>query len=372
MQLLKERIRDRPGQVGMSGLNVRTPFKDLVALWLEHNERRELAPKTRVWYAEMARTSVLPAFGDLAIGEITTGRVDAFLQRLQAVKYDRAKQNRTLVRQVFNFALRHDALSRNPVDGTTPLKAPKGTPQALSWDQVQAIRAAAITHRTGPGVHGPRPDGAVADFIELLLGTALRPGEALALRRCDITDRPKGMTLRVTGTIVPRKGQGFVRQDHPKTEASVREIAVPEFAAKRLRPRLVGLADEQLVFHNRNGGAYSQHNLRRTFREYLELAGLADTGISFRWYRRTGATVVARAVSHQAAAVYLGHTSTAITEGYYIEPDRVIDLSPAAALDRILRPDAVDHDVLTRPLSDEEETEIDDLLDGSEQDEPAA
>lgn len=86
------------------------------------------------------------------------------------------------------------------------------------------------------------------------------------------------MTRRVTGTIVPRKGQGWVRQDHPQTDASVREIAVPELAAAVLQPRFVGLREADLVFHNRNGGAYSQHNLRRTFRKYLEMAGLACSG----------------------------------------------------------------------------------------------
>ena len=37
-----------------------------------------------------------------------------------------------------------------------------------------------------------------------------------------------------------------------------------------------------------------------------------------RWYRRTVATVIARGVSTDAAATFLGHGSTAITEGHYI------------------------------------------------------
>lgn len=368
MQLLKDRIRDRPAQAAAE-FSVRTSFRDLVQAWLEDVEARELAPKTKQWYAEMVRSTVLPAFGDLVLGEITTRRVDALLRAQHRVGYPRARKTRTMLNLLFKFALHHDAIPRNPVDGASPLKAPKGTPQALTWDQVQKIRDPAARHRTGEGVHGPKPDGVVRDFIEVLLGTALRPGEALALRRCDIVDRPRGMTLRVTGTIVPRKGQGWVRQDHPKTESSVREIAVPEFAAAALRPRLTGLREEDLIFHNRNGGAYSQHNLRRTFREYLELAGLEGTGISFRWYRRTGATVLARAVSVDAASVFLRHTSTAITEGFYIQPDRTVDPTPAAALGRVLRPNAVDHTVLTRPLTDDEEALLDvigDTTDGEE------
>jgi len=366
-QLLKERIRDRPSQAGRAELGVRTSFRELVERWLAWNEGRDLAPKTKAWYAELVRSRLLPVFGQFALGEITTARVEALLQAEYADGWQRAKKARTLLSQLFKFAMRHDALARNPVDGTSPLKAPKGTPQALTWEQVTAIREAAARHRTGEGVKGPKPDGVVRDFIEVLLGTALRPGEALALRRCDVTDRPRGMSLRVTGTIVPRKGQGWVRQDHPKTEASVREIAVPEFAAALLRERMAGLGGEDLIFHNRDGGAYSQHNLRRTFREYLELAGMSDSGISFRWYRRTAATVLARAVSVDAASAFLGHTSTAITEGYYIEPSKVVELAPAAALDRILRPGATDHAVLTMPLSDDEEETLDGLLGESDE-----
>lgn len=65
--------------------------------------------------------------------------------------------------------------------------------------------------------------------------------------------------------------------------------------------------------------------------------------------------MLARAVSVDAASAFLGHTSTAITEGYYVEPSKVVDRTPAAALDRILRPGAADHAVLTMPLSDDED-----------------
>jgi hypothetical protein len=49
---------------------------------------------------------------------------------------------------------------------------------------------------------------------------------------------------------------------------------------------------------------------------------------------RTGATVVARGISQHAAALFLGHTSAAITEGHYIEPDRSIDPTPTMHLER--------------------------------------
>jgi integrase len=139
-------------------------------------------------------------------------------------------------------------------------------------------------------------------------------------------------------TVVQRKGQGAIRQDRPKSEASIRRIPVPEFAASVLRRRSIGVDEARTIFANRRGGPLSPYNVRRTFRDFLVEAGLGDSGISLRWYRRTGATVIARGMGSDAAAAFLGHSSTAITEGHYIERDPTVDRTPAAHLELTLRP----------------------------------
>jgi integrase len=259
---------------------------------------------------------------------------------------------------LFGFALRYDAIPRNPVEGSSPLKKVHGAPQALTLEQVAAIRRAADSWRTGEDVKGPRPDGRVRDIVEVLLGTALRIGEVLALRPCDIADSRKGMVIAVRGTVVLRTGHGAIRQNHPKTEHSVRRIAVPDFAAGVLRDRLSMLDPgdmERTIFANRDGDPLSQYNVRRTFRAFLEQAGLEDRGITLRWYRRTGATVIARGAGTDAAATFLGHGSTAITEGHYIEPDRTVKRGPAALLERTLRPINPDDTLLRHETTEDEE-----------------
>ena len=59
-----------------------------------------------------------------------------------------------------------------------------------------------------------------------------------------------------------------------------------------------------------------------------------------------------------AAAAFLGHTSSAITEGHYIEPDRTIDHTPATHLERTLRPDGADGSLLALPPSPAEEASL--------------
>ena len=354
---LKARLVRRNGFGSGGVLSLNSPFADLCELWLADLELREISEGTKEGYRDDLRLHVRPFFANYTLGEITTGRVEHFLKCEQVYSYSRAKHSRNVLNQLFGFALRHDAVPRNPVEGTTRLAKPKKSIRALTPAQIVRIRTAAAEWRTGADVKGPRPDGQVRDALEVMLGTALRPGEVLALRPCDIVEDPSGMVVHVRGTVVYRTGRGTFRQDHPKTHGSLRSIPVPEFAADVLRRRLAAISPDQqesTILHNRTGGPLSQHNLRRTFREFLALAGLEESGITPRWYRRTGATVLARGLGVEVAAAHLGHTSTAITEGHYIEPDRSISFGPAAMLEQVLRPLDPDDRLLGQPETEEE------------------
>jgi integrase len=369
--LLKERLAGRAGYGSGGVLAVSSGFDELCELWLADLDLRNISEGTKQNYCDDLRRYVRPAFERMTLGEITTGRVEQFLRAEAVASYSRAKHARTLLNQLFDFALRHDAITRNPVEGTSQLTRPKHEIRALTLDQVQAIRVAAAAWRTDPDVKGPKPDGKVRDICEVLLGTSMRPGEVLGLRPCDVSESEDGMVVHVQGTVVRRTGRSDFRQDHPKTDASNRRIAVPSFAAEVIRGRMAQMTPEQAettIFHNRAGGPISLHNLRRTFRAFLVDAGLADSGITPRWYRRTGATVLARGLGADAAAAFLGHTSTAVTEAHYIEPDQSIDRSPALVLDRTLRPLRPDGRLLAEAAGSDEQH----LLDLIDDDESAA
>jgi integrase len=354
-RVLRERLLNRPTFGSTKALMPQSTFADLVEVWLADLAVQQLAEGTKQNYRDQVRLHVLPAFEPYTLAEITTGRVEWFLKSQTAISSSRARQSRTLLNLLFGFALRHDAVTRNPVAGTTPLRHPKSQPKALTLEQIAAIRTAAANWRSEPGLPGPRPDGQVRDIIEVLLGTAMRTGEVLALRPCDLDDRPAGMVAAVTGTVVQRKGQGAIRQDRPKSEASIRRIPVPEFAASVLRRRSMGVEEARTIFASRNGGPLSPYNVRRTFRDFLVGADLGDSGISLRWYRRTGATVIARGMGSDAAAAFLGHSSTTITEGHYIERDPSVDPTPAAHLERTLRPVTPDDALLVQSAAAQED-----------------
>ena len=115
-------------------------------------------------YRDNLRMQIMPAFEHFTLGEITTGRAERFLKSEAVVSYSRAKHFRTMLNLLFGFALRDDAIPRNPVDGTSPLKKPKGSPQALTVEQIAAIRRAAANIRPveSPSPSSPRPSSVPA------------------------------------------------------------------------------------------------------------------------------------------------------------------------------------------------------------------
>lgn len=152
--LLKERLLDRAGYGSGGQLSLSSSFGDLVALWLADLDLRELAAGTKESYRDQVRLHVLPAFEHFTLGEITTGRVEWFLKSQAADSSSRAQRSRTMLNLLFEFALRHDAISRNPVEGTSSLRSPKSQPQAVTLEQIAAIRVAAANWRTEPGRPG--------------------------------------------------------------------------------------------------------------------------------------------------------------------------------------------------------------------------
>jgi integrase len=333
--------RMRAGTAG-DVLHGDSPFSDLAAAWLDDLRLDvDRAESTKDIYERALRLWVMPALENFTVGELTVGRIDRFLKVQRGKSYSQAKQSRTILSMVLGFAVRRGVIAANPVKDTARMKRPKRIPKALTAEQITAIRLAARNHRMVDGRKGPKPDRQVCDVIEIMLGTATRIGEALALRKCDVDMTIDPPTVHITGTLVVRKGAGVSRQEHAKTDESNRVIAVPAFAAQVVRRRLALIPeaeqddDEHLLFFSRNGTPLAPYNVRRTFRLILEEAGLKGMRITPHAFRRTGATLLAHELGLQAAADQLGHTSTSTTKAHYAEPDRRVNPLPAEVLQRL-------------------------------------
>lgn len=111
------------------------------------------------------------------------------------------------MRLAFGLAVRHEILPRNPIDHVARLRKPPSTPDALTPAEINAVRAAIAWWEQGHSPSGPKPDGQLGLMVEVMLGTSARIGEVLAIRRCDVDVTAAPPTIRISGTIVMRKGE---------------------------------------------------------------------------------------------------------------------------------------------------------------------
>ena len=147
---------------------------------------------------------------------------------------------------------------------------------------------------------------------------------------------PKIPSIRITGTIVSRRGEPTMRQDHPKTAKSRRTVAIPSFTAEAVRRRLTRHEDtslDALLFCSRERTPLTTNNVRRQLRHVLDLAGI--TGVTPHMFRRTVATASNEQAGVDLAAELLGHTDPKITIQHYIRRNEMVNPVTAEMLDRV-------------------------------------
>ncbi|MGB8386171.1 MAG: hypothetical protein WCG47_33880, partial [Dermatophilaceae bacterium] len=102
-------------------------------------KRGSRSAKTLDLYRDAVQRHIVPGLGALRLGEITTSRLDRFLQALLVDKgYATAKLSRTVLSGICGWLVRQDALPFNPVRDVTPLEADRDrTPRALTLTQLR-------------------------------------------------------------------------------------------------------------------------------------------------------------------------------------------------------------------------------------------
>lgn len=145
----------------------------------------------------------------------------------------------------------------------------------------------------------------------VLLSSGMRIGEAISLRRGDISTDAARVTIRI-------------RAENTKTRAG-RTVYISTEAAKHILPRLSGLSDGDLVFSNNEIRQHSVITEDATFRSYLNKIGFGERYASGRHkitlhsFRAFFFTRAARAHDENYAHMMTGHG------GYLMQYDRLTD-----------------------------------------------
>lgn len=344
---LKEKIASGLPSRAEGDLNGQTRLTTVADVWLaEIAARQEHAPQTIDIYRDIVNRIVRPAIGELRLNELTVGTLDRFLKAEAERGHSRGRHARVVLAQVIDLAVRHDAMPRNPVRSTAPLRRSRSEIRSLTLDELAEVRRLIRDHRTEPGLPGPPPDGQLAQIFEVMLGTSARLGEALAIRRGDVDLDGDQPLVTIAGTIVYVRGQGFLRQPHPKHSKYWRTVTIPSFTVDAIRERLSdagNIGPNQTVFHTKQGTPLSPANVRRLWRSIRDAsAGLLPDGIDLakvvpHTLRKTVATTLDEAAGTDLAAELLGHSSPAVTRAHYVQPRKRVNPQTAEILES-LRP----------------------------------
>lgn len=199
-------------------------------------------------------------------------------------------RKRAVFHNVLAYAVELGLLPANPI-GAVQWRAPKATaavsPQAVaSPAQVQAILAQVAVIR---------PE-LVAFFACLYYG-ALRPEEAIALRRSHLTLPARGRGMMILTGACPRTAAAWTSNGGPyeprglkhRPHGAIRVVPIPAVLVMLLRRHLrtFGTAPDGRLFHGTRGGPLSESAYGRVWHAARQAAlgpALAATGLARRPY----------------------------------------------------------------------------------------
>ncbi|PXA63967.1 hypothetical protein CVS29_17480 [Arthrobacter psychrochitiniphilus] len=337
---LKERQTPRYGVV-----SAKDRVNTLIDVFLVEMEASDKADRTKDKYSYCVKKYIKPALGSVRISEVTSGVVDHFIRTLVSdVGSSTARSCGAVLSWMFKVALRHDAVTVNPVVGVSIPKNSTAKPKALDMTQYQDLRRKLIAWEQAPALGRPRMQE-LHEIADFLVGTGLRPGELLALHWEDIDLESDPPTVSISATVIRTTSGGVRIQDHPKSRHGVRRLTLPAFLVVELRKRLVRQENASspnpidLVFPSSTGTLIDANNVGKVWRKAADSIGY--DWVTFRTLRKSNATVIARSMGAEAAAYQLGHSKIAMTQEHYIEEYKEA-LDTRAALDGFASPLAIE------------------------------
>jgi integrase len=309
--------------------------------WLEDSARPRIKPRSYERFDELIRLHIAPALGSVRLEKLTAADVQRLInaKRREGYSAQTVTHCRNVLRAALNHAMRWGLVPRNVATLVDVPRIERPAIKAMSADDARAILRAS--------------QGTPFEAIyALALSTGARRGELLALRWLDL-DLEAGR-LSIIRSL--QRLEGRLQLTEVKTSKSRRTIPLPQYAIRALRAHRARQAqqrlaagpewqDGDLVFANRIGGFVEPVSLHRNFRCVLLKAGLP--AMKFHNLRHGAATLMLReGTPLKLIQELLGHSSIAVTSGFYVHLDDEFKRQGADALDRALG----EHPVNIKPV----------------------
>ena len=330
-------------------------FSEFTEIWKRDYGSKELAPSTYKRYCRMLETKLLPYFGHFYINKIKPTDImkfydllekDTQLVRKQGNNGAKTKkplsgktilEHHRLLRAMLHKAVYWQLIVANPAERVQPPKARK--PKRSSYDDEQTkILLENLELLTSE-------DTKYKVAIILTVFTGVRLGELMGLEWQDVDFKNGIISINRSSQYLSDMG---VFTKVPKTESSIREIAIPEFIISLLEEYKLWYEEQKSVygelwtnsdrlFVQADGKPMHPSTISKWFVKYVGQIGLPV--INFHGLRHTNASLlVAQNIDIAVISARLGHAQISTTLDFYVHPLLSHNKKAGYALENLLLP----------------------------------
>ena len=330
-------------------------FSEFTDIWKRDYGSKELAPSTYKRYCRMLETRLLPYFGHFYINKIKPTDImkfydllekDTQLVRKQGNNGAKTKkplsgktilEHHRLLRAMLHKAVYWQLIVANPAERVQPPKARK--PKRRSYDDEQTkILLESLELLSSE-------DTKYKVAIILTVFTGVRLGELMGLEWTDVDFKNGIISINRSSQYLSDMG---VFTKVPKTESSIREIAIPEFIISLLEEYKLWYEEQKSIygelwmnsdrlFVQADGKPMHPSTISKWFVKYVGQIGLPV--INFHGLRHTNASLlVAQNIDIAVISARLGHAQISTTLDFYVHPLLSHNRKAGYALENLLLP----------------------------------
>lgn len=330
-------------------------FSEFTEIWKRDYGSKELAPSTYKRYCRMLETRLLPYFGHFYINKIRPTDIMKFYDLLEKdTQLTRKKGNNgektkkplsgktileyhRLLRAMLHKAVYWQLIVANPAERVQAPKARK--PKRRSYDDEQT--KILLENLEKLSVEETKYKVAII----LTVFTGVRLGELMGLEWQDIDFKNGIISINRSSQYLSDMG---VFTKVPKTESSIREIAIPEFIISLLEEYKLWYEEQKSIyselwnnsdrlFVQADGKPMHPSTISKWFVRYVGQIGLPV--INFHGLRHTNASLlVAQNVDIAVISARLGHAQISTTLDFYVHPLLSHNRKAGYALENLLLP----------------------------------
>lgn len=330
-------------------------FSEFVEIWKRDYGSKELAPSTYKRYCRMLETRLLPYFGRFYINKIKPTDImkfydllekDTQLVRKQGNNGAKTKkplfgktilEHHRLLRAMLHKAVYWQLIVTNPAERVQPPKARKTKRKSYDDEQTKIL----LENLEQLSIEDTKYKVAII----LTVFTGVRLGELMGLEWQDIDFKNGIIYINRSSQYLADLG---IFTKVPKTESSIREIAIPEFIIFLLEEYKLWYEDQKSfygelwtdsdrLFVQVDGKPMHPSTISKWFVKFVARIGLPV--INFHGLRHTNASLlVAQNIDIAVISARLGHAQISTTLDFYVHPLLSHNRKAGYALENLLLP----------------------------------